>query len=101
MIAENMLCVKTQFRRVQVGNRDLGPSGNRKLGLALTHVFRHTKDMTNTQATSQARDGRESGFGMAQALHLPQGATYTHYIHNDTAYWMLDAVRNEGHRRTA
>ena len=56
--------------------------------------------MTNTRTTSQARDGRESGFGMAQALHLPQGATYTHYIHNDMAYWMLDAVRNECHKPT-
>ncbi|MCH7782898.1 hypothetical protein IID62_07495 [candidate division KSB1 bacterium] len=46
-------------------------------------------------------DGRATGFGMAQALHLPEGKTYTAYIQNDTAYWMLDQVRNETNRRTA
>ena len=48
-----------------------------------------------------ALDGRQTGFGMAQVLHIPRGDTYTRYIHNDAAYWLLDAVRNETHRRTA
>ena len=43
-------------------------------------------------------DGRRTGFGLAQALHLPQGATYTAYIQNDTAYWLLDHVRNEANK---
>ena len=93
-----MLCVKTQFGPIFTPRDGVGPSGNRKLSLDKTHSLRYTRNMTKTSTTTQARDGRESGFGMAQALHLPQGATYIRYIHNDTAYWMLDAVRNEGHR---
>ena len=48
-----------------------------------------------------AIDGRVTGFGMAQALHLPVGESYMGFIHNDAAYWMLDMVRNEGHKATS
>ena len=52
-----------------------------------------------TRATSQ---DKETGFTMSEVLHLPAGETYTDYIHNDAAYWMLDAVREtaQGEVRT-
>jgi len=49
--------------------------------------------MAKTTLTAAKSEREVSGWTLAEELHLPAGATYTSYIHNDTAYWMLDAVR--------
>lgn len=55
--------------------------------------------MTRTNLTSATSQDRETGFTMSETLHLPTGATYTTYLNNDAAYWMLDAVRETTHGR--
>ena len=57
--------------------------------------------MSKTNLTSATSRDQETGFTMSEALHLPTGATYTAYIQNDAAYWMLDAVRETTHGRKA
>jgi len=47
----------------------------------------------------QTATNKAGTWGMSQALHLPTGKTYREFMFNDTAYWMLDHVRNAQNRK--
>lgn len=63
------------------------------LGLASPLSVCYNPNVMRQSETETRAEG--GGWKLSQILHLPDGKTYYDFLFDDTAYWMIDSVKNE------